>query len=52
MTYQLERFCGAAHGWIPLPYAPSVLCRAEWRLRLLRAVDGDRFLFRMSPVQP
>jgi len=52
MTYRLERFCGAAHGWLPLPYAPSVLCRAEWRLRLLRAVDGDRFIFRLSPVQP
>jgi hypothetical protein len=47
----VERFHGAAFGWIavsdPLPTA-----RAYWRLRLLRAVDGDRFLFRLSPVQP
>ncbi len=45
----VERFAGALNGWEtvsePLPAA-----RAYWRLRLLRAVDGDRFLYRMAPV--
>jgi hypothetical protein len=45
----VERFYGAAFGWIavsePLPAA-----RAYWRCRLLCAVDGDRFLFRVALV--
>jgi len=49
--HRIERFYGAAHGWLavsdPLPAA-----RAYWRCRLLRAVDGDRFLFRVTTFQP
>jgi hypothetical protein len=47
----VERFAGALNGWETIA-GPLPTARAHWRLRLLRAVDGDRFLFRLSPVQP
>jgi hypothetical protein len=45
----VERFAGALHGWLPVT-GPLPPARAYWRCRLMRATDGDRFLFRVAPV--
>jgi hypothetical protein len=45
----VERFAGALNGWETIA-GPLPVARAYWRLRLLCAVDGDRFIYRMAPV--
>jgi hypothetical protein len=37
------------NGWETIA-GPLPVARAYWRLRLLCAVDGDRFIYRMAPV--
>lgn len=49
-SFRLETFRGTAAGWSPVSPAVVTAETAARRLRLYRAVRGDRFLYRVAPV--
>lgn len=53
MRHLVTRYAGTQFGWVPAHGArPRTRQQAEAFLRLCRAVNGDRFFYRVAVLEP